>query len=128
MLSPSTAAPLAPTAGPAVPHFSAAYKLCPDLDAELLAIEAQRTAFISNFVLGSKRTAIRTARMELKDAELEYMTATSRRQAAERALEIARETADAYSLEENRKEQLQTLLAQQIQQQQQLQQQAIKTE
>lgn len=128
MLSPSTSTPLAPTAAPAIPRFSAAYKLCPDLDAELLAIEAQRTAFISNFVLGSKRAAIRTARMELKDAELEYMTATSRRQAAERALEVARETADAYSLEENRKEQLQTLLAQQIQQQQQMQQQAIKME
>ncbi|SAM85126.1 uncharacterized protein UBRO_07690 [Ustilago bromivora] len=122
--SPSTLTPNLPTSTSTTVHFSAAYKLCPDLDADLQAIEAQRNTFISNHILGPKRAAIRTARMELKDAELDHATAISRRQAAERALEVARETADAYSLEENRKEELQRLMAQQLQQQQQQQQAA----
>ena len=120
MASPSTVAPPTPLAT-SVSYFSAAHKLCPELDAELQSLEASRTAFIQNFVLGPKRTAIRTARIELKDAELDHATAANRRIAAERALDIARETADAYSLEENRKEELQRLLAQQMQQQQQQQ-------
>lgn len=116
--SPSTLAPPNNTR-----HFSSAYALTPDLDAELLTLEAQRTAFISNYLLGSKRTSVRALKTELRDAELEYITAASRHHAAERALEVARETADAYSLEENRKEELQRLLAQQIHHQQQQQQQ-----
>lgn len=114
--SPSTHTPNLPTTS-TVAHFSSAHKLCPDLDADLQAIEIQRNTFISNHILGSKRTAVRTARMELKDAELDHSTASARRQAAEKALEVARETADAYSLEENRKEELQRLMAQQLQQQ-----------
>ncbi|KAJ1018109.1 hypothetical protein NDA16_004976 [Ustilago loliicola] len=118
--SPSTLTPNLPSSTSSTTiHFSSAHKLCPDLDADLQAIETQRNTFISNHILGPKRAAIRTARMELKDAELDHATATSRRQAAERALEVARETADAYSLEENRKEELQRLMAQQLQQQQQ---------
>ncbi|SJX65417.1 uncharacterized protein SRS1_15687 [Sporisorium reilianum f. sp. reilianum] len=108
--SPSTLAPPPNT----TPHFSSAHALTPDLDAELLALETQRSAFIANYVLGGKRSSVRTLRTELRDAELEFGTAGSRRLAAERALEVARETADAYSLEENRKEELQRLIAQQL--------------
>lgn len=93
--------------------------LTPELDAELLALEAQRGAFISTYLLGAKRAGVRALSQELKDAELEYATAASRHHAAERALEVARETADAYSLEENRKEELQRVMALQLQQQQQ---------
>lgn len=111
--SPSTLAP-APTT---TPHFCSAYTLTPDLDAELLALENQRTSFVSNYLFGSKRSSLRTVRRDLRDAELDYSTAAARRSAAERALEIAKETADAYSLEENRKDELQRLIAQQLQQQ-----------
>ena len=75
----------------------------------------QRNSFISNYVLGAKRTSFRTSLTELKDAELEMVTAANRRAAAERALDVAKETADAYSLEENRKDELQRLMSQQMQ-------------
>ncbi|SPO32705.1 uncharacterized protein UTRI_05795_B [Ustilago trichophora] len=118
---PSAAAVASPTTTttittPAIPHFSLAYKLTPDLDTELFNLENARNTFISTSVLGSKRTAIRLARTELKDAELDYASATSRRLAAEKSLEVARETADAYSLEENRKEELLRLMNSQLQQ------------
>ncbi|SNX87599.1 uncharacterized protein MEPE_06309 [Melanopsichium pennsylvanicum] len=97
-------------------HFSAAYRLCPDLDNELQTVESQRNAFISNYVLGIKRTAIRKARVELKDAEMEYANASNKRQAVEKMLDVAKETADAYSLEENRKEELARVMDAQLQQ------------
>ena len=114
--------PLAPTSNNptlplASPITSITNQLCPELSAELATLETQRNAFISNYVLGAKRTAIRTARKELKEAELDYATAQNRRAAAEKALEVAKETADAYSLEENRKEELLRLMGQQLQQQ-----------
>lgn len=98
-----------------VPHFSAAWKLTPELDAELMALEAARTTFVGNVLMGAKRAAIRSARVELADAEMDVAAAVGRRQAAEKSLENARETADAYSLEENRKEEIQRLMAQQLQ-------------
>ncbi|GAC98404.1 hypothetical protein PHSY_005998 [Pseudozyma hubeiensis SY62] len=120
--SPSTLVPPAAptTATNTTPHFSSASILTPDLDSELLALETQRSTFISNYLFGGKRTNLRSIRRDLRDAELDYSTADGRRLAAEKALEGAKETADAYSLEENRKEELQRVMAQQLQQQQQL--------
>lgn len=105
----------AATSSVVVPHFSAAWKLTPELDAELMALEAARGAFVGSALMGAKRAAIRNARVELADAEMDVAAAVGRRQAAEKSLENARETADAYSLEENRKEEIQRLMAQQLQ-------------
>ncbi|TKY90363.1 hypothetical protein EX895_000361 [Sporisorium graminicola] len=114
LASPSTLAPPSSATATATPHFSAAHVLTPELDAELLALETQRAAFVSSHLLGAKRASVRALRTELREAELDYATAGNRRHAAERALEVARETADAYSLEENRKDELQRLIAQQL--------------
>ncbi|EST08679.1 hypothetical protein PSEUBRA_001756 [Kalmanozyma brasiliensis GHG001] len=109
LASPSTLAPSTTT-----PRFSSATHLTPDLDSELLALETQRSTFIANYVLGAKRASLRALKVELRDGELELAASNGRRSAAERALEIARETADSYSLEENRKEELMRVMSMQM--------------